>query len=197
MGWSTPRAAHGSGPGGASRPVRHGRQCRASATPAGRAVRPAGRAPRSPPHSRCRQGRRRPPRGGRTDAAARDRHDVAIVWGSDEPVQPRLGLRGAASYVRPERHGTRRFRASSPRMPRSARAAAKPSRSSTVTYSAGIRRNANRTGSLKSTRTPPRWLPPNVTSRWRRLVRTPIAVIHSQGPSIRYDARLLTGVRTR
>src|SRR5450759_341984 len=54
-----------------------------------------------------------------------------------------------------------------------------------------------RTGSRKSTRTPPRGDPPTVRSRCRTLSRTPIAVIQSHGPSIRHDTMFATGVRRR
>src|SRR6266566_2688395 len=40
-------------------------------------------------------------------------------------------------------------------------------------------------------------LPPKVTSSWRMLFRTPIAVIQRQGPSIRHVARFDVGVRNR
>ena len=44
-------------------------------------------------------------------------------------------------------------------------------------------------------RTPPRGLPANEKSAWRMLRRTPMAVIHRQGPSIRQRVMLATGTR--
>ena len=79
-------------------------------------------------------------------------------------------------------------------MPRSVRAAARASRSSTVTYSAGTPNGPTRTGSRKSSRTPPWGEPPNVTSPWRTLRRTPIAVIQRHGPSIRQPVTLARAV---
>ena len=81
--------------------------------------------------------------------------------------------------------------------PRAVRAAARPSRSSTVTYNAGALNTAIGTGFTKSSRTPPRGVPPKLKSPPRTLRRTPIAVIQRQGPSIRHDAMFVTGVVTR
>ena len=89
---------------------------------------------------------------------------------------------------------SQRFRRSSPGMPRAASAAANPSRSSTVTYSAGGWKTDSLGCSRKSTRTPPRWEPPKVKSPWRMLRRTPSAVIASQGPSIDQRTMFDTGV---
>ena len=87
-----------------------------------------------------------------------------------------------------------RRRRSSPGIPRAASAAANPSRSSTVRYRAGGRSRQYRTGSRKSSRTPPLGVPPNVMSRWRTLIRTPSAVIARHGPSIDHRAQFETGV---
>ena len=50
-----------------------------------------------------------------------------------------------------------------------------------------MRRSSPALAPLKSTRTPPLWLPAKVMSP-RMPRRTPIAVIHSHGPSMRHDA---------